>query len=79
MGRSAAYHSVKLEVSEARTIHDQTPWSFYRTQTDDDLKAIFAYPQTVNPVKHRVDNMLADAVPGVRGTHAWGDTNVAPN
>jgi mono/diheme cytochrome c family protein len=64
---------------KARKIHDQMPWGVFGRQTDDDLKAIFAYLQTVKPVKHRVDNMLPPtACPVCGGTHGGGDTNVAP-
>lgn len=63
---------------KARKIHDQMPWNAYGKQTDDDLKAMFAYLQTVKPVKHRVDNMLPPtACPVCGGTHGGGDTNVA--
>jgi hypothetical protein len=30
----------------------------YGKQTDEDLKAIFAYVKTIPPVQHRVDNSL---------------------
>lgn len=64
---------------KARKIHDAMPWNAYGKQTDADLKAIFAYLQTVKPVKHRVDNTLPPtACPVCGGTHASGDTNPAP-
>jgi hypothetical protein len=43
---------------KARKIHDAMPWIGYGRQTDDDLKAIFAYLRTLTPVPHRVDNSL---------------------
>ncbi len=43
---------------KARKINDQMPWNLYRTQTDDDLKAMFAYVKTLKPVHHEVDNSL---------------------
>lgn len=42
----------------SRKIHDAMPWSFYGRQTDEDLKAMFAYLKTLPAVQHRVDNML---------------------
>lgn len=41
-----------------RAISDLMPWSFYREMTDEDLKAIFAYLKTLQPVDHYVDNAL---------------------
>jgi mono/diheme cytochrome c family protein len=43
---------------KARKVHDQMPWTFYGTQTDEDLKAMFAYLKTLAPAKHTVDNSL---------------------
>lgn len=46
-------------------------------QTDDDLKALFAYLETLQPVAHRVDNSLpATACPRCGLTHGAGDQNV---
>ena len=41
-----------------RKITDIMPWSHYRGMTDDDLKAIFAYLKTLQPIDHYVDNAL---------------------
>jgi hypothetical protein len=41
---------------QARPLANIMPWAFFRNLTDDDLKAIFAYLQSLKPVKHRVDN-----------------------
>lgn len=41
---------------KARPLANIMPWAFFRNLSDDDLKAIFAYLQTLKPVKHRVDN-----------------------
>jgi mono/diheme cytochrome c family protein len=41
---------------KARKLAQIMPWAAYRNMTDDDLKAIFAYLKTAQPVKHRVDN-----------------------
>ncbi|MBD0326885.1 MAG: c-type cytochrome, partial [Pyrinomonadaceae bacterium] len=40
----------------ARTLNSVMPWVFYRGMTDEDLKAIFAYLRTLNPISHAVDN-----------------------
>lgn len=40
----------------ARILSPVMPWFFYRGMTDEDLKAIFAYLQTLKPVGHAVDN-----------------------
>ena len=41
-----------------REISDLMPWGAYRGMTDEDLKAIFAYLKTQQPVDHVVDNTL---------------------
>jgi mono/diheme cytochrome c family protein len=63
---------------KARPIHDQMPWAFYRTQTDEDLKAMFAYVKTLAPAKHAVDNSLPPtACPRCGGKHGAGERNNA--
>jgi mono/diheme cytochrome c family protein len=60
----------------SRKIHDAMPWSLYRGQTDEDLKAMFAFVRTIAPVQHRVDNTLPPtecACCGLR--HGAGDQN----
>jgi mono/diheme cytochrome c family protein len=42
----------------ARELSSIMPFVVYRNLSDDDLKAIFAYLQTLKPVRHRVDNSL---------------------
>jgi mono/diheme cytochrome c family protein len=65
---------------KARKIHDMMPWSIYREQTDDDLKAIFAYIKTVPPVQHRVDNTLPPTdCPRCTLRHGAGDQNQPAN
>jgi putative peptidoglycan lipid II flippase len=55
------------------------PWLMYGKQTEDDLRAMFSYVQTLKPVRHRVDNTLpATACPVCRGIHGGGDQNQAP-
>jgi mono/diheme cytochrome c family protein len=64
---------------KARSIHDAMPWLVYGRQTDEDLRAIFAFLQTVSPVNHRVDNSLSPTrCPVCGGIHGGGDQNVAP-
>jgi hypothetical protein len=61
---------------KARKIHDQMPWALYAKQTDDDLRAIFAYLQTIEPVRHRVDNSLPPTdCPRCGLPHGAGDRN----
>jgi mono/diheme cytochrome c family protein len=40
----------------ARPLHASMPWWFYGKMSDDDLKSIFAFLQTLKPVKHQLDN-----------------------
>lgn len=40
----------------ARELGPAMPWRYFRNFTDDDLKSIFFYLRTLNPIKHRVDN-----------------------
>jgi hypothetical protein len=64
---------------KARKVHDAMPWQAFRGQSDEDLRAIFAFLQTVRPVKHRVDNALPPTLcPVCGGRHGAGDLNVAP-
>ena len=61
---------------KARKIHDMMPWGMYRNQTDEDLRAIFAYLQTIAPVQHRVDNTLPPSeCPRCGLRHGAGDQN----
>jgi mono/diheme cytochrome c family protein len=65
---------------KARKIHDVMPWSMYRNQTDEDLAAIFAYVQTLEPVSHRVDNGLPPTLCARCGArHGAGDQNRPAN
>jgi cytochrome c553 len=43
---------------KARKLNSIMPFEEFAGLTDDDLKAMFAYLQTLKPVKHRVDNSL---------------------
>ena len=44
------------KVSGVRRLSSAMPWVYFRHLTDDDLKAVFAYLQTVAPVRHSVSN-----------------------
>ena len=60
----------------ARKLSSLMPWGYFRNMTDEDLKAIFAYLQTVTPVQHRVDNTEVSTVCEVcGGRHGCGDRN----
>jgi hypothetical protein len=62
---------------KARKVHDAMPWASFGGQTDEDLRAIFQFLQTVRPVKHRVDNALPPTPCPVCGArHGAGDQNV---
>ena len=43
----------------ARPLNPPMPWWVFRNMSDDDLQAIFAYLQTVKPVRHHVDKAEA--------------------
>jgi len=59
-----------------RDLNPLMPFSYFRNMTDDDLKAIFAYLQTVKPVRHQVDNSEPPVYCRVcRQKHGFGDKN----
>jgi hypothetical protein len=39
-----------------RPLNTVMPWQFYGGQTEEDLKAMYAYLKTLPPIAHRVDN-----------------------
>lgn len=41
---------------QARTLNNIMLWGYFRLMTDEDLKAMFAYLRTLQPIAHRVDN-----------------------
>ena len=52
------------------------PWAFYASMTDEDLKAIYAYLRTLEPVKHVVNNLDSVAPCAVcGGEHGGGERN----
>jgi mono/diheme cytochrome c family protein len=77
------YYSEDLFVEVIRTgkvrgreISDLMPWGHYRGMTDEDLKAIFAYLETLKPVDHYVDNaMPVTPCPTCNIPHGGGERN----
>ena len=60
----------------ARELSSIMPFVVYRNLSDDDLKAIFAYLQTLKPIRHRVDNSLPPTYCRLcRHKHGAGDQN----
>jgi len=61
---------------KARKLAPIMPVAEFKDLTDDDLKAMFAYLQTLKPVKHRVDNTLPPTYCKLcRHKHGGGDQN----
>ncbi len=60
----------------ARPLHASMPWYFYGKMTEDDLKSVFAFLQTVKPVKHQVDNTEPPTYCRLcKQKHGFGRTN----
>jgi mono/diheme cytochrome c family protein len=60
----------------ARTLNATMPWTFFSRMTDDDLKAVFAYLQSLKPIKHRIDNTVPSTYcKKCRQRHGMGDSN----
>jgi len=47
------------DMGEGRAILPPMPWPEYRKMTDDDLKAIFAYLQSLKPIENAVPDPIA--------------------
>ena len=61
---------------KARELNQIMPWSHYRNLAEEDLKAIFAFLQTLKPVRHRVDNTENPTACKLCGyQHGVGDKN----
>jgi hypothetical protein len=61
-----------------RELNTFMPYGYFRNMTDDDLKAIFAFLRTVNPVQHNVDNSEPPTLcPLCRNKHGLGERNSA--
>lgn len=60
----------------ARPLHASMPWIFYGKMTDDDLKSVFAFLQTLKPVKHQLDNTEPPTLCRLcKQKHGFGHTN----
>jgi mono/diheme cytochrome c family protein len=60
----------------ARPLGSAMPFVIYGNLTDDDMKAMFAYLRTIQPVHHRVDNSLPPTYCKLcRHKHGAGDQN----
>ena len=60
----------------ARLLHASMPWYFFGKMTDDDLKSIFAFLQTIKPVKHQIDNTEPPTYCRLcKQKHGFGHTN----
>ncbi len=63
----------------ARELKQIMPWETYRHMTDQDLRAIYAYLKTTNPVRHRVDNTEPPTYcPIDKTVHGGGNLNSSP-
>jgi mono/diheme cytochrome c family protein len=49
-------HALRMGRIQARRLNPIMPWPRLRSLGEEDLKAMFAYLQTLKPVAHRVDN-----------------------
>jgi hypothetical protein len=47
---------------KARPLNSIMPWPDHRHMTDENLRDIFAYLQTLKPVRHHVDNTESPAL-----------------
>jgi hypothetical protein len=60
----------------ARSLNQIMPWRNYGGMTDDDLKAIFAYLKSVQPIHHVVDNAEQPTLCVIcKTTHGGGEKN----
>jgi mono/diheme cytochrome c family protein len=60
----------------ARPVRAAMPWIYFGKMSDDDLKAIFAYLQTIKPVKHQLDNTEPPTFCRLcKQKHGFGATN----
>lgn len=64
-------------VAGVRQLSSAMPWIYFRRLSDDDLRAIFMYLQTAQPVRHHVNNTDEPTMCEVCGRkHGLGDANV---
>jgi mono/diheme cytochrome c family protein len=68
--------AIRTGYVKARPLNQIMPWYNYRSMTDDDLKAIFAYLKTLKPVQHFVDNAEPATLCDIcRAMHGGGEKN----
>jgi len=68
--------TIRNGLVKARLLSNAMPWGYFRHLTDEDLKAMFRYLQTLKPVQHRVDNTEPPTYCKVcRSKHGLGDRN----
>jgi mono/diheme cytochrome c family protein len=59
-----------------RPLHASMPWYYYGKMSDEDLGSIFAFLQTLKPVKHQLDNTEPPAYCRLcKQKHGFGATN----
>jgi hypothetical protein len=59
-----------------RELNRLMPFSYFRNMTDEDLKSIFAFLQSVKPVKHYLDNSEPSTYCRLRRqNHGFGGKN----
>ena len=69
-------HAMRTGKVGARPLHASMPWYFYGKMTDDDLKSVFAFLQTLKPVKHQMDNYEPPTYCKLcKQKHGFGHTN----
>jgi hypothetical protein len=69
-------HALRTGYVGARRLSQVMPWATFRNMTDGDLRAIYAYLQTLRPVSHRVDNTEPPSYcPIDKSWHGFGDRN----
>jgi mono/diheme cytochrome c family protein len=60
----------------ARPLHASMPWYYYTRMSDEDLGSIFAFLQTLKPVKHQLDNTEPPTYCRLcKQKHGFGATN----
>jgi len=70
------FQAMKTGYVKARELNSIMPFGVYKNLTDNDLRSMFAYLQTVKAVKHRVDNNEPPTYCKLCGqTHGAGNQN----
>jgi mono/diheme cytochrome c family protein len=67
---------IRTGMIRGRLLNHTMPFEFFKTMTDQDLSDLFAYLQSLPPVKHRVSNTDPAAPCEICGkTHGLGELN----